>query len=697
MKKQIKKILALAAVVITFAVSLVFSAEAAINWGYEVYISGHGQVVDSITYNGKTVNAVYAPRNQIANYDSDTTYCCAAFVKRFYSSVFGVGVYNLYPGDTPLVSSGGGYFTKVSTPRVGDIAASSGHWAIVKAVSGNTVTLVEQNTWNLAYTAAQVNRKITLPEPSYWFWRWSGNTGGGTVTPNYFTALWHSDVGTDNAKINATINKTYIEGCGFYIGTSTSNMKRVAEQTNANVINIWFDLKNEYNTTLTPGTTYYYKIFIVVGGKEYATSTQSFTTTGQHTHSYSVSTTPSTCTKDGEKKYTCICGYSYSQKIAKTGHSYKALSTTKATLTQNGSGYKICTRCSGLAKDIIYSPKTFTLSATNYVYDGKVKAPTVTVKDSSGKILKKDTDYTVSYSSGRKAMGKYTVTVTFKGNYSGSKQLSFTIGTKAPSKVTATQSTTAIKLSWPKVSGATGYRVFCKSGNSWKVLVKSTAATSYTVSKLTAGTKYTFAVRPYVKVGGNVIWSPYTECATATKAAKIAKITAKSTTGSITLSWPKAAGATAYRVYYKSGNSWKILINSTTATSCGLTISKAGVKYTFAVRPYIKSGSNYIWSDYTTCIAATNPATVTAKVSSPSKGKISLSWNLVTGADGYRVYYKTGNGSFKLYKTVGKNVKALNFTNLKSGTRYTFAVRAGIKTSGGNIYGGYKTAAVTVK
>ena len=117
----------------------------------------------------------------------------------------------------------------------------------------------------------------------------------------------------------------------------------------------------------------------------------------------------------------------------------------------------------------------------------------------------------------------------------------------------------------------------------------------------------------------------------------------------------------------------------------------------FAVRPYIKSGNNYIWSDYTTCLAATTPATVTAKVSSPAKGKITLNWNQVTGADGYQVYYKNGNGSYKLYKTVGKNVKSLSFANLKSGTKYTFAVRAGIKTTGGNIFGGYKAATVTVK
>ena len=65
-------------------------AKAAINWGTAVNITGAGQVVDSITVNGKTVQALYAPRNSVANYDGNETYSCAAFVKRFYSEVFGI-------------------------------------------------------------------------------------------------------------------------------------------------------------------------------------------------------------------------------------------------------------------------------------------------------------------------------------------------------------------------------------------------------------------------------------------------------------------------------------------------------------------------------------------------------------------------------------------------------------------------------
>ncbi len=264
-----------------------------------------------------------------------------------------------------------------------------------------------------------------------------------------------------------------------------------------------------------------------------------------------------------------------------------------------------------------------------------------------------------------------------------------------PSKVTAKQTKNSITLSWTKCAGATGYRILVKSGSTWNVAVSSTSATSYTIKNLKAGTKYTYAVRPYIKNGSTVVWSDFTQLATATKAVKPSKVTAKQTTNSITLTWTKSVGATGYRIHIKSGSSWKTVLKATTATSHTFKNQKAGVKYTFAIQPYIKNGSNVIWGEYAEFTTASLPATVTAKVSSPSKGKVSVTWGAVNGADVYRVYYKLGNGSYKLYKTYS-SVQKLNF-NLKSGSKYTFAVRAGIKTTSGNIFGSYKAVSVTVK
>lgn len=67
---------------------------------------------------------------------------------------------------------------------------------------------------------------------------------------------------------------------------------------------------------------------------------------------------------------------------------------------------------------VVNDPKTIKLAKTAYVYNGKVQKPAVTVKTGDGKTLSKS-NYKVTYSKGCKAVGTYTATITFTGNYSG--------------------------------------------------------------------------------------------------------------------------------------------------------------------------------------------------------------------------------------------------------------------------------------
>ncbi|WP_294481227.1 dockerin type I repeat-containing protein [uncultured Ruminococcus sp.] len=74
---------------------------------------------------------------------------------------------------------------------------------------------------------------------------------------------------------------------------------------------------------------------------------------------------------------------------------------------------------------------TMNLSQTSYTYDGTAKKPKVTVKDGS-RTLVSGTDYSVSYSNNTNA-GTASVTVTGKGNYTGTASLSFKIVKKGES------------------------------------------------------------------------------------------------------------------------------------------------------------------------------------------------------------------------------------------------------------------------
>ena len=198
---------------------------------------------------------------------------------------------------------------------------------------------------------------------------------------------------------------------------------------------------------------------------------------------------------------------------AAIGHKHNYVkSTQKATTSKNGKTVTACTVCKKVSKTaVIYKASSVKLSKTSYTYNGKAQKPKVVVKTSKGKALTDGKDYTVKYQSGRKNPGKYTVTVTFKGNYSGKKTLTFTIAPKAPT-LKATAAKKSAKLSWNKQTGATGYNVYMstsKNGKYQKIATVNGGRVSYTKTGLTKGRTYYFKVAAYTTSGGRTINSAY--------------------------------------------------------------------------------------------------------------------------------------------------------------------------------------------
>ena len=209
--------------------------------------------------------------------------------------------------------------------------------------------------------------------------------------------------------------------------------------------------------------------------------------------------------------YKCSrCDYEVRQEeVAKIAHTTKT-TTTRATVSKDGKIVKTCTVCKKtLSTTVIPRVSSVKLSATSYTYNGKVKTPSVTVKDRTGKTLVKNTDYTVSYAKGRKYVGKYAVKITFKGNYSGTKTLYFYINPKATSISSLSAGSKKFTVKWKKQSTqTTGYQIqystSSKFTKSKTVTVSKNSTTSKTISKLSAKKKYYVRVRTYktVKING---------------------------------------------------------------------------------------------------------------------------------------------------------------------------------------------------
>ena len=244
-------------------------------------------------------------------------------------------------------------------------------------------------TKNFTINAKSIsNATLTLSQTSYTY---DGNEKNPTITVKDGTKTLSS--GTDYSvsysnNINVGTAKVTITGKGNYSGTASKNFT-ISEAPKTDIS----------KCTVTLGTTSY-----TYDGtaKKPSVTVKNGSTTLTNGTDYTVSYSNNTNAGTG--------------KVTITGTGKYTGSVTK-TFTIN-------------AKSI--SGATVTLSQTSYTYDGNEKKPTVTVKDGS-KTLSNGNDYTVSYSN-NKNVGTAKVTVTGKGNYSGTKNVNFTIEPKPEAK-----------------------------------------------------------------------------------------------------------------------------------------------------------------------------------------------------------------------------------------------------------------------
>ena len=264
-------------------------------------------------------------------------------------------------------------------------------------------------------------------------------------------------------------------------------------------------------------------------GSDNVCDTCGYYKTVPHTHNLTlVAAKASTCTEGGkEAYYKCEgCGKFYEDvlgtkeitdlaswgNIAKIAHTTKQ-TVTKATPTANGKIVNYCSVCKKtLSTTVIPKASSIKLKATSLTYNGKVRTPKVIVKDRTGKTLVKNTDYTVSYAKGRKYVGKYAVKITFKGKYSGTKTLYFTIKPKATSISSLKAGSKKFTVKWKKqATQTTGYQVQYSASSKFSkaktVTVGKNTTVSKKISKLSGKKKYYVRVRTYktVKINGKSI------------------------------------------------------------------------------------------------------------------------------------------------------------------------------------------------
>lgn len=209
-----------------------------------------------------------------------------------------------------------------------------------------------------------------------------------------------------------------------------------------------------------------------------------------------------------------VSGTSYHLTAKKTtGCKHKEqIQSVKKKATFNADG-KLVTKCKSCGETLstkkINKISNVKLSKSIYTYDKKAKKPTVTVKDTKGKKLKKGKDYTVTYASGRRSIGSYKVTVQLKGKkYSGKKTLTFRIAPAGTTVKSVKAGKAKVTVNWKQqTKNTSGYIIQCSTNKSFKgsilTTVSSNKAKSKQITKLSTKKQYYVRICTYKNVKKN--------------------------------------------------------------------------------------------------------------------------------------------------------------------------------------------------
>lgn len=258
-------------------------------------------------------------------------------------------------------------------------------------------------------------------------------------------------------------------------------------------------------------------------------------------------------------------------------------------------------------------------------------------------------------------------------------------------------------VTWQAVNQAAGYVIYRKTaGGSWSVagIVTGQKSSSFTDStNLTAGTTYYYTVRAYQVVNGVKVYGGYdpTGIAVETGIAAVILSGVSSANGVNTITWEKVSGVSGYVVYRKtSGGSWKTLAlvaGDSTVSYTDASELTPGTVYYYTVRGYLVKNKTYTYGGYDAAgkgVAASLPS-VSLVSAAAGAGKNTITWQPVSGADGYVVYRKTSGGSWTVAAVIaGAETSSYEDTQaLVSNTDYYYTVRAYMIKSGVRVYGSY--------
>ena len=236
------------------------------------------------------------------------------------------------------------------------------------------------------------------------------------------------------------------------------------------------------------------------------------------------------------------------------------------------------------------------------------KTTSVSTTGAQGTVTYKSSDTTIAtvdISTGKvtaKKVGavKITANSSATDNYkAASKTVTIKVVPAATASLTAANQATGIKLTWKKVTGANGYKVY-RGSTLIKTITSGSKVTFADTAANTNGTKYTYKVVAKASTGDSTL----------SKSVAVYRVTrpalssaTNSAASKMTVKWGKNAKANGYQIQYSLSSSFASGNKAVTITSAS-TVSRVigsltkGKTYYVRIRTYKTVGSTKYWSEW---------------------------------------------------------------------------------------------------